>query len=261
MGYSQGNNKNTWLYIRFSSPITDLLGEEIPYPQKHYINTNNKGHTSFTYGWLLDGFFHTKNNANFLNDIISRIILTTKDFTSIETVSNHIETNSKYNPIKLKQFQGLKSLVEKRKDYTRADSTVDYTFWTLKYLAEDLIKEDGFIIYQKLEDYAHTHFADHKKGYSTVRAKCRSIYYWYEKRDWEIGRVNKMFNTKEELKEFRSKMYKDINERTKENNSKKIENIINGLFAKDYKKKNGKWNISKVAKDTGLHRNTVMKYL
>jgi hypothetical protein len=36
---------------------------------------------------------------------------------------------------------------------------------------------------------------------------------------------------------------------------------ITGIFAHEYKKPNGSWNISKIAKDSGTTRPTVMKYL
>ncbi len=41
----------------------------------------------------------------------------------------------------------------------------------------------------------------------------------------------------------------------------KINNCINGMFTFEYKKKNGDWNISKIAKDSGTSRTTVYKYL
>lgn len=40
-----------------------------------------------------------------------------------------------------------------------------------------------------------------------------------------------------------------------------VKNAISGLMSIDYKKKNGEWNISKIAKELGLTRPTVMKYL
>lgn len=48
--------------------------------------------------------------------------------------------------------------------------------------------------------------------------------------------------------------------RVKETKSK-INNCINGMFTFEYKKKNGDWNISKIAKDSGTSRTTVYKYL
>jgi hypothetical protein len=36
---------------------------------------------------------------------------------------------------------------------------------------------------------------------------------------------------------------------------------MTGLYADEYKKKNGKWHIGKVAEATGLHREVVSKYI
>jgi len=51
-----------------------------------------------------------------------------------------------------------------------------------------IIKEMGFVPYQLLEEFAYKNFYEHEK--STLRAKCRSIWDWYNSRDWTIP-VNK----------------------------------------------------------------------
>lgn len=53
------------------------------------------------------------------------------------------------------------------------------------------------------------------------------------------------------------RMTKIRTKRTKTNISK----CVNGMFSFDYKRKNGNWNISKIAKDSGTSRNSVYKYL
>ena len=53
-----------------------------------------------------------------------------------------------------------------------------------------------------------------------------------------------------------SKFYRTVNE-TKQ----KLDKILTGMFTFEYKLKNGSWNISKIAKDSKLSRNTVYKYL
>jgi len=54
---------------------------------------------------------------------------------------------------------------------------------------------------------------------------------------------------------------KKVNELRKSDTERKILNCINGMFKDDYIKPSGKWNIAKICKDTGLHRNTVSKYI
>lgn len=41
----------------------------------------------------------------------------------------------------------------------------------------------------------------------------------------------------------------------------KIENLVLGMFAFAYKKADGTWNIMKIAKDSGVCRNSVYAYL
>ena len=48
--------------------------------------------------------------------------------------------------------------------------------------------------------------------------------------------------------------------KVKENRTK-ILSLVTGLLKEEYRKKNGNWNISKIAKDSKASRNTVYKYL
>jgi hypothetical protein len=54
---------------------------------------------------------------------------------------------------------------------------------------------------------------------------------------------------------------KKIAKRRSEKYKAKILNLTNGMFADEYKKPNGKWNVTKLAQDSGTTRPTVMKYL
>ena len=244
---------NTWLYMSFKHDITETLGDTVPYPHKHFVNKYDT-----VYCWLIDGFFGTKKGLGHLNDIIARFILTYPDSKYLKHFN---DTTSTVTPSKLKAFYNLKSKVTKQKDYVRADVQFDTTFWVLKYYAEDLIREDGFIIYQKLEDYALENFIGGKADNSTLRAKSRSIYYWYEARDWAIGRADKKFETKEQWVASRKEHMTKINKDKAKDTDRKIQNCINGLLKIEYIKPSGKWNIAKICKDTGLHRNTVSNYL
>ena len=46
-----------------------------------------------------------------------------------------------------------------------------------------------------------------------------------------------------------------------EESRRKIVNATTGMFANEYKKRDGKWNISKLAKELNMSRPTVMKYI
>ena len=106
------------------------------------------------------------------------------------------------NPINLKAFKGLKSLArDKLKEkYQRVETRADdYVFWCLKLYAEDLIRQDGLIIWNTFETWAFENFIDLAKDKSTLKAKCRNVFNWYFERDWQIGRVNKSNKTKEQI--------------------------------------------------------------
>jgi Fic family protein len=59
----------------------------------------------------------------------------------------------------------------------------------------------------------------------------------------------------------RTENIKRIHKNKKENTQRKIANLITGIFADEYKKKDGSYNVSKIAKDTNLSRPTVIKHL
>lgn len=237
--------------------ISHLFGNEIPYPQSHYYSNE---HNRMVYCWYIDGFFGTKNNIKFLNDIIARFKITVDcQLHSFKSVPME-----NINPIKLKAFQGLKSLArDKLKEkYQRVETRADdYVFWCLKLYAEDLIRQDGLIIWNTFENWAFENFIDLAKDKSTLKAKCRNVFNWYFERDWQIGRVNKSTKTKVEIMATRQEHAIKIAKKNSEDTKKKVLNCITGMFAHEYKKPNGSWHISKIAKDSGTTRPTVMKYL
>lgn len=248
--------KHTILKIMGDS-VADLFGNEVPYPHSHYYSNE---YSRMVYCWFIDGFFGTKNNIKFLNDIIARFKITVDcklhSFKSVPMEN--------INPIKLKAFQGLKSLAnDKLKEkYQRVETRAnDYVFWCLKLYAEDLIRQDGLIVWNNFENWAFENFIDLAKDKSTLKAKCRNIFNWYFDRDWKIGRVNKSNKTKEQIMATRQEHAKKIHTKLANDTKKKVLNCITGMFAHEYKKPNGSWNVTKIANDSGTSRPTVMKYL
>ena len=59
----------------------------------------------------------------------------------------------------------------------------------------------------------------------------------------------------------RAENMRKIGRKKEEANYRKVINIITGLYANDYKKADGSWNVTKIAKDSGLSRPTVIKHL
>jgi len=255
-GKNQEKKPNTWIYFQFcNDSVIEELGSLIPYPHKHYVNEKQG---TYTYCWLLDGFFETNKGIEHLNDIIARFILT---FPDCKYIKHYKDSTSNIKPIKLKAFYNLKSKVEKQKSYVKADVQFDTVFWVLKYYSEDLIRENGFIMHDKLYSYAVEHFINKAKDKSTLKAKCRNIWNWYSNRDWKIGRENRKYETKEELMASRSTHMKNINKAKGEEAKRKVLNCITGLYSEEYKKKDGSWFIKKIVEDSGVSRNIVAKYV
>jgi len=54
---------------------------------------------------------------------------------------------------------------------------------------------------------------------------------------------------------------KKLNKEKEDKNARRIKNLLSGLFANDYKKPNGKWNITKISEELNLSRPTITKHL
>ena len=259
--YSRTNTKkqeSTNTFLKIMGDISHLFGNEVPYPQSHYYSNE---YSRMVYCWYIDGFFGTQKGVSYINDIIARFKLTV----DCQLHSFKSSTIENINPIKLKAFQGLKSLArDKLKEkYQRVETRADdYVFWCLKLYAEDLIRQDGLIIWNTFEKWAFDNFIDLAKDKSTLKAKCRNVFNWYFDRDWQIGRVNKSTKTKVEIMATRQEHARNMTRKKEIENKNKIKNAVTGLFANDmFKKKNGSWNSIKIAEYLKIDSRTVRKYL
>ena len=107
--------------------------------------------------WLFD----TLKGVQYLNDIIARFKIT---FETSQYLKHSIDNESFINPLKLKQFQGLKSrAVQKIIQNSRYDGTRDFIFYCLKLHAEMIIKEKGIFSYDELLEFALINFIDKAK--------------------------------------------------------------------------------------------------
>jgi hypothetical protein len=243
---------NTWLVMKFKEDISEELGSTVPYPQKHYVNN------LWVYSWLLDGYFGTKDSIEFLNDIIARFIIS---FPGASHYKHYTDTKTTITPLKLKQFQNLKSRATQivNNNY-RFDGTTDFIFWCLKLHAELLIKEKGIFSFDELLNYAMSNFVDKAKDRSTLKAKCSNIFRWYLDRDFEIPKRREK-KPKGEVMATRQEHAKKMTKQREEKAKRKVLNLITGMFKDEYRKKDGSWNVSKITKESGTNRRTVMKYL
>lgn len=243
--------KNTLISFTLKGDGLELFDYDLPQPHTYQRQNADTYRISFA----LNGTFTTLEGVRYLNDIIARFTLS---FEVLHTYKSFTIDEG----IELSEFQGLKSIA-KFKNYEKVDNGQDNIFWSIKLYTEALIKESsGLVAYSLLESFALNRFVDRAKDKSTLKAKCRSIWNWYDEREWTIPERYKR-NRKQADKELsmsRAEGAKKAREKLIENTRKKILNLITGMFKDEYKKKSGEWHISKIAKDSGTSRNTVMKY-
>jgi len=251
---------NTWLYFYLhGAEGYEFMDYNLPPP--NYLMHSNRG---VFIGWLIKGYPGTKKSQDYFNDIIARFIIAFKEYKPerlpykprLEREA-YIDTRHAWD---LKDFQNLPSLYwATQKHIWSAESvgTIDQIFWAIKIYTEELIKEFGEgtpIPYEMLEDFAMRNFWD-RKDRSTLKAKCRNIWNWYDERDWTIPK-------RKEWKMTRSERAK-ANAKLKKQRARAIllGFIQNNLLADEYKKKDGSWNITRLSKATKLDPKTIRKHL
>lgn len=186
LAVSQEPNNVYWLYFKCRGDGVELSTAGLPTP--HFYTRQREDFYSIAY--KLDGYFHTKKSKEFLNDMIARLSLTLPIERRYYIIPKEPVNNRAY---KLKEFQNCNSIkvdIYTRKE-AKANKYEDRVFWSLKYEAERRIRAFKYLDYDSFVDYAFNVFevgTDVKDG-STLQAKCRSIYEWYESRNWKVGRT------------------------------------------------------------------------
>jgi hypothetical protein len=259
----QENSSYTWIFFKIYGGFgIEWLDIGLPYP--NYLLHQRDG---YTVGWSVAG-----GESRYLSEIRERFIVSIDLDVTIPTRKPQItkNTHTSDNLYRLADFKALKSIKTRVQNITNVTDNLfckdtDNAFLQIKFYCEYLIKKDGVPSYQDLELYALSTFPNHKKGTSTLKAKCRSVFNWYADRDFKCGRANSKYKNMKEYQELNmatrveqaKKMHKKLADETK----RKVYNCISGMFAHEYKKPSGKWNVSKIAKDSGTSRNTVYKYV
>ena len=169
-------SKNTKISITIQGDGSEIFDYSLPHPHKYTRNGNR-----YTLEYALKGYFSTKSSYEYLNDIIARFTL------SMKVLSTDI-SSTEDTGIELSCFKSLKS-IQRTKNYESVDIGQDNVFWSIKLYTEDLIRQSGegnLIAYSLLESFAFSRFIDRAKDRSTLRAKCRGIWNWYDEREWTI---------------------------------------------------------------------------
>jgi hypothetical protein len=246
-----------WLRFRVNDPSV-FIPAGLPEPTLiEYLHGFN------TLSWLIDGFFGTKRGQEYLTDTIAGIMLALNFSGEKWAERLPYAPNLDKDPAlqrytakiyRLKELsRSLPPRPNRRHAPQRADSFDDYRFWAIKLWVEDEIRATGGpVVYERLEAWALAQFADKER--STIRAKCRSVWAWYEKRSWKIWEGRKFTMSRTEAAAAARAA------RT-EQGKRRVISVMTGLMAGEYKKKNGKWNIAKMARELKMHRDTVAKYV
>ena len=136
----------------------------------------------------------------------------------------------------------------------------DAIFVALKVWVELRIKEQGegrTVAYSILESFAFNMFEDKAKDKSTLKAKCRSIWNWYEERGWKNTRyLNYEKKGKEEVMATRQEQIVKARAALQQQKKEKVYKAIAGLqFFQE------KLSARSVAAAAGVAVNTAAKYL
>ena len=249
-------NLNTKMSLTIKGDGSELFEYNLPTPHNYIRNSLDR----YTIEYYLHGNFYCTNKAGeYLNDILARFTLSMQ----IIEAQAHVVKGYQKHTLKLyenNKFNGLKS-IQKFKYTETVDIGRDNVFWAIKLYVEDLIKESGgtMVAYSLLESFAFAHFVDRAKDRSTLKAKCRSIWNWYDARNWTIPKRSE--KTMKETKMTRSEHLKNVKKKEEEANRIKVVNAITGLMSQEYKKKSGTWHIGRICAATNLSHNTVKKYI
>jgi len=241
---------STKLTLTINSDGAELFEYNLPLPYSYYRTTNER----YTIDYILTGVFWSKKSETFLNDVLLRFNLSM----NIVNVQTKVIKKSDAE-VELKQFKNLKSI--RRKAFNaNAEKYDDSVFWGLKLFVEHYIKTSNFIAYDTLFNFAKTHYYDRVKDFSTLKAKCRSIWNYYNDRDFKSDRYERKL-TDEELQMTRSENARKVHKIRNEATYKNVVNVMTGQYAEQYMKKNGAWHIGKISKVLNMHRETVSKYI
>lgn len=247
------------------------------------------GRFGYFAGWIIEGYFGTKQNRKFLSDIYARLAKTLlkEGAESVERLPwrpklHDLPSYARYDPSLVYNLRDdflpvLDSITEPRQTmrdealttlayYDR--KTEDELFDSIRFAIYDFVRANGksTLSYEYVEMVALTKYEIiGGKSESTARSKAKAIYEWVME-FYEPGSGVNNWNYKRKMTKEEYEMTRI--ERAKANAKLKYERaqaavlgLVKGLIADEFRKKNGAWNISKIAKHLGMSRDTVRKHL
>ncbi len=249
-------NKSFWIHFCVLGNGTEWIDAGIPAPHWFY---RLDGDPSFYYiAWLIDGFFATKRGQRYLHDVIARLVLLLpvrerllwppKGDPRPDIPPYHLKEISSWIPSLPRKWSG--------KTDTTDNNGKDKVFWAIKWKIEQIIESQGEgkpVVYELVYNWATDHFLGEVKDKSTLRAKARSVWNWYDKRNWTIPKRRESAMSREEH-------IKQVHNKRREESKRKVLGLLTGMFAEEYKRGN-RWNVSKIAKDLRMGRDTVARII
>ena len=240
----------------------DLLGildENLPTPNK--IQLMRGLVPKFAIMYHIAGYTGTKKSRAFFNDIVARFCLTLPVQERLPyELNTEYQTERIYH---LKEFQSLKSLKTHFGAINYTPKNNDLIFWSLKvYIEQNIIYLGGFVPYQTVEIWAFNMFEAKAKDRSTLKAKCRDVWAWYEKRGWRLSLLAKRNRkSKEEVMATRLEHIEKVNAERAKKSKRAVWEAIHGLEKEEFLKNDGTWNVSAIARSRNMDVKTVRKYL
>jgi len=291
--YQKGIKNKNFYFIFFylgGGRGDDWIELYLPVPNVIIYPKNKNG---VFIGYFIEGFFGTERNRNFLNDIIKRFEKTFLKLSNIAYVErikhppildNKVDFRLQLDVIySLKDFStildSLDYQVSKKEEQIKnleiasilneKKVTDDALFDYMRFMAYDFVRANGkeALTREYLEKIGEVgnEVLGKSKEFSTIRAKAKAIYNWvidnYNPKG--INNWNYQRKTKNDEELFMTRRERALSNSKKmyEERHKKIISLVTGIFADEYKKKDGSYNINKLAKDAKVSRPTVYKHL
>lgn len=220
------------------------------------------------YKLILDGYGSTDKSKNYLQDIITRFAQLDLKGEVIAKIDYKDVYCDKYD-VKFSDFGNLPSIQQKKPFYdSRRATDYDPYFWYMKHYIDYLIKLRVAhpLSYQNLIlDEALKRFPS--KDFSTLKAKAKSIFAWYERRNFECYETYTRKFTDEELTVTRSENMKRVKTLQKTKTRAIIKELIadNSLFDNEFIHSEGRFkglvNVEKLSNYTKISKITIRKHL
>ena len=248
-------------------------------------------------GWAINGKIKTKEQKNFYKDLSLRLKKTLLKRTDLNRVENssiwalqyawkngeRFITKQSYEMKKLASFcESLSSKEEKEKKLADTitkeelhiyagtyQNSEDALFDFIRFKVYDYkriaMNEKKRVSLEELNNYAKAiaelgYDVIGGKGISTAIAKAKNIAEWTYK-NYGNGKRKRKTKDDKELEMTRIERSKANAKLKYDRVHKKIISLVTSMFANEYKKKDGSWNISKIAKEANVTRASVYKHL